>query len=90
MQPEPMRDIESDGDVHRRAGRPEQRDGDRKRHVGDLFADADRVRGVSIAGSEASDERVEIATACGPIIASLNAPRPIAPADERQRVGRQA
>ena len=43
--PEPVRNVEGHGDVHRRAGRPEQRDGDRQRDVGDLLADPQRRRG---------------------------------------------
>ena len=37
---QPVGDVESDRDVHRRPGRPEQRDGQRQGHVGDLLADA--------------------------------------------------
>ena len=82
-----MRDIESDRDVHRRAGRSEQRDRKRQRDVGDLRRGRRSPRAaVSIAGSEASDERVEIATACGAIIAAVNAPGPTA-AEDRERIG---
>ena len=44
------------------------------------------ARAVSIAGSEASDERVEMATACGAIIASRERRRRDPAGDDRQRI----
>ena len=82
MKPEPVGDVEGDRDVHRRARRPEQRDRDRQASRRRPARECPSSRAaVSIAGSEASDERVEIATACGAIIAAAESAEP----DPRRR-----